>query len=133
MLRIMILDDEKLIRWSLDKLLAQDGYAVDAVATTSEALSLADKAEYALILTDLEICGDQAQMFFADMTAKQPKARVVALTALARDEAEKTLGGVATYAIIDKPFTSEAVRAVVRSAVGQTNKNPNSEIKENDG
>jgi DNA-binding response OmpR family regulator len=133
MIRIMILDDEKLIRWSLDRLLAQDGYAVDAAATTGEALALADKAEYALILTDLEICGDQAKAFFADMIAKQPKARVVALTALARDEAEKMLGGVATYAIIEKPFTSEAIRAVVHAAVGPTKKTPNSEIKENDG
>ena len=73
MLRIMILDDEKLIRWSLDKILAKDGYAVDTAATTNEALELADKAEYALIITDLEICGDQAKSFFANMTSKQPK------------------------------------------------------------
>ncbi len=124
MLRIMILDDEKLIRWSLDKILAQDGYAVDTAATAAEALALADKAEYALILTDLEICGDQAKTFLADMISKQPKARVVTLTALAREEAEKLLGGVATYAIIEKPFTSEAIRAVVHTAVGPRMKLP---------
>ena len=129
----MILDDEKLIRWSLDKILAQDGYAVDTAATAGEALALADRAEYALILTDLEICGDQAKTFFADMISKQPKARIVTLTALARDEAEKLLGGVATYAIIEKPFTSEAIRAVVQTAVGPTQRIPNIEIKENNG
>jgi DNA-binding response OmpR family regulator len=118
----MILDDEKLIRWSLDKILAQDGYAVDTAATTNEALELADKAEYALIITDLEICGDQAKPFFASMIAKQPKACVVTLTALTKDQAEKTLGEVATYAIIEKPFTSEAIRSVVNAAVGQKNR-----------
>jgi DNA-binding NtrC family response regulator len=133
MIRILILDDEKLIRWSLEKILAQDGYAVDAAATTGEALALAGKAEYALIITDLEICGDQPRSFFADMIAKQPKARIVTLTAMAKDQAEKTLDNVGSYAIIEKPFTSEAIRAVVHSAVGQTNKTLNSDIKENDG
>lgn len=122
MLRIMILDDEMLIRWSLDKILSQDGYAVDAAATTDDALKLADKAEYALIITDLEICGDQAKSFFTNMTSKQPKACVVTLTALTKDQAQKALGGVPTYAIIEKPFTSEAIRSVVKAAVGQANR-----------
>jgi len=118
MRRVLVLDDEKLIRWSLDKILSQEGYAVDTAATTEDALKLADAKEYALILTDLEICGDQVKSFFADMISKQPKACVVTLTALPKDQAEQTLGGIKTYAIIEKPFTSEAIRAVVNAAVG---------------
>jgi DNA-binding response OmpR family regulator len=129
----MILDDEKLIRWSLDRLLAQDGYVVDTAATTGEALTLAGKSEYALILTDLEICGDQAKTFLAALIAKQAGARVVMLTALAKDEAERMLGGVPTYAIIEKPFTSEAIRAVVHAALDGAREGPNSEIKEKNG
>jgi DNA-binding response OmpR family regulator len=132
-LRIMILDDEKLIRWSLDQILAQDGYEVDTAATTGEALALADEAEYALILTDLEVCGDRAKPFLEDMIAKQPHARIVMLTALGRDEAERMLGGVATTAIIEKPFTSEAIRTVVHGAIGRTRTTPDSSIKEKNG
>jgi DNA-binding response OmpR family regulator len=121
MQRILILDDEKLIRWSLDRLLAQDGYAVDAAATTVEALKLADRTEYVLIITDLEICGGQARSFFADMIAKQPKARIVTLTALARDQAERELGEIAIHAIVEKPYSSEQIRAVVSDAIGPSN------------
>ena len=119
MVRILILDDEKLIRWSLDKILVQDGYSVDTAATTGEALALAGKAEYALIITDLEICGDQARSFFAEMISKQPNARVITLTALARDDAERMLEGLTTHAIIEKPFTSQAIRSVVDAALGR--------------
>jgi two-component system response regulator PilR (NtrC family) len=133
MIRIMILDDEKLIRWSLDRILAQDGYEIDTAATTSEALTLAGRSEYALIITDLEICGDQARPFFADMISKQPRARIVALTALAKDEAEKMLGGIATYAIIEKPFRSESIRAIVHAAIEPMTKNLNISTKENVG
>ena len=129
MIRILILDDEKLIRWSLDKILAGDGYSVDTAATTAEAMALAGTAEYALILTDLEVCGDQATPFFADMISKQPKARLVALTALAREEAARVLGGIVPDAIVEKPFTSEAIRAVAHAAIHQTEKNPDSDIK----
>jgi DNA-binding NtrC family response regulator len=133
MIRIMILDDEKLIRWSLDKILAQDGYAVDSAATTGEALALADRAEYDLILTDLEICGEAARPFFTELISKQPKARVVTLTAMARDEAERALGGIPTYAILEKPFTSEAIRSVVHTAIDQANRPSKSSIKESIG
>jgi DNA-binding NtrC family response regulator len=119
MIRTMILDDEKLIRWSLDKILAQDGYAVDAAATTGEALALADASEYALVITDLEVCGDQARTFFADLIAKQPRARVIVLTALPREEAERVLDGFATEAILEKPFTSQAIRDLVHTAVAR--------------
>jgi DNA-binding response OmpR family regulator len=132
-LRIMILDDEKLIRWSLDQILAQDGYAVDTAETTAEAMALADGTEYALILTDLEICGDRVKPFLEGMIAKQPRARIITLTALARDEAERLLGGVAVTAIIEKPFTSEAIRTAVHGAIGRTRTTPNSSIKEKNG
>jgi DNA-binding response OmpR family regulator len=124
MIRILILDDEKLIRWSLDKILVQDGYAVDSAATTGEALALAGAAEYALIITDLEICGDHARPFFTEMISKQPQARVITLTALARDEAEKMLAGLGTYAIIEKPFTAQAIRSAVDAAVGRADGAP---------
>jgi len=133
MIRILILDDEKLIRWSLDKILAQDGYAVDSAATTGEALALADKTGYALILTDLEICGDEARQFFTDLISKQPKARVITLTAMAKDEAERKLGGISTFAILEKPFSSEAIRSAVHAAIDPTRKNHNTSTKENIG
>jgi DNA-binding response OmpR family regulator len=118
MTRILVLDDEKLIRWSLDKILSQEGYEVDTAADLTDALKLADGRPYELIITDLEICGDQAKMFFTAMRAKQPEGRIVVLTALAKDLAERTLNGIATCAILEKPFTSDEIRSVVKNAVG---------------
>lgn len=122
MIRILILDDEKLIRWSLDKILAQDGYAVDTAASTQEALALVAKADYDLVLTDLEICGDQARPFFTELISRQPRARVVTLTALGREEAEKILDGLGTHAVIEKPFTARTIRSIVEGAIGRPDK-----------
>lgn len=119
---VLILDDEKLIRWSLERLLSQDGYQVDTAATTEDALKLAETKVYDLIITDLEICGDQAKPFFTAMRAKQPKTCVVTLTAMAKDQAERVLGDIKTHAIIEKPFTSEDIKAVVHGAIGPVNR-----------
>ena len=65
--RVLVLDDEKLIRWSLKQLLSEEGYEVDTAATADEALRLAETRNYALIITDLEICGEQAKAFYGRM------------------------------------------------------------------
>jgi len=116
--RVLVLDDEKLIRWSLDKILSQEGYLVDTAATLDDALKLADAKDYDLFISDLEICGDQAKPFFSAMLSKQPNVRLITLTALAKDLAERTLSEITIYAIIEKPFTSEKIKTIVKKAVG---------------
>ncbi len=117
MSRILVLDDEKLIRWSLKQILAQEGYEVDAAATTDEALELLQSRTYSLIFTDLEVCGDQAKTFYSRLIASHEKARIVVLTALTKEQAEKTLGGFKPFLILEKPFVSENIKAVAQKAL----------------
>ena len=109
--RILILDDEKLIRWSLDQIIGQEGFEVDSAATTEEAMSLARTKTYGLILADLEICGDGAGTFFPGLVENQGAAKVIIITALPADQAEQKLGGFKAHRIMEKPFASAQVRA----------------------
>ena len=120
--RILILDDEKLIRWSLKQILAQEGYEVDAAATTDEALKLVRSRTYSLIFTDLEVCGDHARAFYAQLLAGNEKARIIVLTALTKEQAEQTLGDFKPFLILEKPFVSENIKAVAQKALGFFNK-----------
>jgi two-component system response regulator AtoC len=117
MARILVLDDEKLIRWSLDHLLRQDGYEVDVAATTDEAGRLAASNKYNLILADLEVCQDQAKPFFGGLSKDQAGAKVIIITALSPDLAEKTLGDFKAFRIVEKPFASEQIRSLVKDAL----------------
>jgi DNA-binding response OmpR family regulator len=115
--RILVFDDEKLIRWSLKQILSQEGYEVDTAATTEEALKLSRSNPYGLIFADLEICGDQAKAFYEQLLAGQEMARIIVLTALAKEKAEKTLGDFRTFLILEKPFVSENIKAVAQKAL----------------
>ena len=117
MVRILVLDDEKLIRWSLHHILKQDGYDVDVAATPEEAGRLAKSNAYQLILADLEVCDDQAKPFFAGLSKGQAGAKVIIITALAADLAERQLGDFRAFRIVEKPFASEQIRGLVKDAL----------------
>ncbi|MDH4197363.1 MAG: response regulator [Candidatus Aminicenantes bacterium] len=115
--RILVLDDEKLIRWSLNYIFHQAGFDVDLAASTDEALSLARTRSYGLILADLEVCGDQAKTFFPGLVREQAEAKVIIITALPSEQAERELGDFKAFRIMEKPFASEEIRAAVKAAL----------------
>jgi two-component system, NtrC family, response regulator AtoC len=106
--RILILDDEKLIRWSLNQIFTQEGYEVDVAATMDEALQLASAKTYGLIFADLEIW------------SRQKTAKIIIITAVTKGEAEQSLGDVRPFAIIEKPFKSDEIKAVAKEAITLT-------------
>jgi DNA-binding response OmpR family regulator len=118
--RILVLDDEKLIRWSLKQILTQAGYDVDTAATTEEALKLSRSKSYGLIFADLEICGDQAGAFYRQLLTGQERAKIIVLTALTKQQAEQTLGDFKTFLTLEKPFISENIKAVAQKALSFT-------------
>ncbi len=116
--RILVLDDEKLIRWSLNQIFLQEGYEVDSAASMEEAMALAGKNSYGLILADLEVCGDTAVAFLSGIAAGQKDLKVIVITALSRDQAEMKLGEFRAQRIMEKPFASAQIREAVRTALG---------------
>jgi len=113
----MILDDEKLIRWSLNHIFQQEGYEVDSAATVEEAARLTRSQTYGLILADLEVCGDQAKVFFSDFVHIQKGAKIIIITAVPKDQAERQLGELKAERIMEKPFDSEDILAAVEAAL----------------
>jgi len=122
--RILIIDDEQLIRWALDRIFRQEVFDVDAAENTDEAVRFAQANSYGLILADLEICGDQARTFFPELLHDQREAKVIIITALPVDQAELQLGDFKAHRIMEKPFASEEIRAVVKDAIGGQGREP---------
>jgi DNA-binding NtrC family response regulator len=115
--RILVLDDEKLIRWSLKQILVQEGYDVDTAASTEEALNLTNLKHYGLIFADLEICGDQSRSYYKQLLSRQEGAKLIVLTAMAKDQAERELAEL-PFQILEKPFESEDIKVAARRALG---------------
>ena len=116
MLTILVVDDEKLIVKGIRFSLEQDGFEVDCAYDGEEAIELAKKTEYDIVLLDVmlpkhdgfEVC--QAIREFSDMP-------VIMLTAKGGDM-DKILGleyGADDY--ISKPFNILEVKARIKAII----------------
>ena len=127
-MKILIVDDEKLLVKGIKFNLENDGYDVDAVYNSEDALALAQENEYDLIVLDLmlpkmdglEVCRRIREF---------SKVPVVMLTAKGEDT-DKLLGfeyGADDY--ISKPFNvlelKARIRAILRRSASRNTKSEN--------
>ena len=120
--RVLVVDDEKLIVKGIRFSLEQDGMEVDCAYDGEEAVLLAKKTEYDIVLLDVmlpkldgyEVC--QAIREFSDMP-------IIMLTAKGGDM-DKILGleyGADDY--ISKPFNILEVKARIKAIIRRSSKN----------
>ena len=120
--RVLVVDDEKLIVKGIRFSLEQDGMEVDCAYDGEEAVELAKKTEYDIVLLDVmlpkldgyEVC--QAIREFSDMP-------IIMLTAKGGDM-DKILGleyGADDY--ISKPFNILEVKARIKAIIRRSSKN----------
>jgi len=110
---ILIVDDEPLVRQSVQILLQGDGYLVEEAKSGAEALALFKPGKFDMIFTDYlmpEMKGDQLA---AAIKRRSPKQPVVMLTAYPEklQSSDCPLGGVDSF--ICKPFELETLRAAI--------------------
>ncbi len=117
LIKILVVDDDKLIRWSLKEILSQEGCEVDTVSTTTEALTHVENTNYHFCLTDIDIEDENGIEMLKKLRAVQPEAKIIILSAHPKNQIEPQLGDLSILSIIEKPFQSEQIRGIVREAL----------------
>lgn len=119
MIRILVVDDDKLIRWSLKEILSQEGHEVDAVATATDALTQIENTAYNLIFCDIDIEDENGIEMLKKLKIVRPEAKIIILSAHTRNKIEPQLGNLCILSIIEKPFQSEQIRNIVKNVLEQ--------------
>ncbi len=114
LIKILVVDDDKLIRWSLKEILSQEGHEVDAIATATDALSQVEKTDYNLIFCDIDIEEENGIEMLKKLKIVRPEAKIIILSAHTRNKIEPQLGSLCVLSIIEKPFQSEQIRNIVK-------------------
>lgn len=117
MYRILVVDDDKLIRWSLKEIFTQEGYEVDTVATINDALNQATNNPYNLIFADVEMGEETGIYMLREMRELQTVAKIIILSAYSRSQIEPFLGTLNIFSIIEKPFNTEQIKALAKEAL----------------
>ncbi len=112
MLRVLVIDDDKLIQWSLKEILVQEGHHVDVASSINDAYSQAEQSPYHLIFTEFEIEDENFIDILKKLQTSHPETQIIILSAQSQKQIEPQIEGISVHAIIEKPFDSEQIRAI---------------------
>jgi CheY-like chemotaxis protein len=124
--RILIADDEYLIRWSLTQALTHEGYEVVAVENGKKAIESARTEIFDFIITDL-IMPEMDGWEVLEFVRKIPTPPlVIMITAHGKEGTEKIAREKGAWAYVEKPFIIDKIRnllAMVRTNSSENNLN----------
>jgi CheY-like chemotaxis protein len=113
--RILVVDDEEVLRDLLAEMLADEGHQVDTACDGLEALDWLDHHHYDAVFTDLRMPGLDGPSLYAAIWKRQDEdpPRIIFMTgqaALSADFLRDT-----REPILEKPFSLSAARGVVKA------------------
>src|SRR2546426_277744 len=114
---LLVVDDEKNMRLSLEAVMSEEGYEVRAVDSAEQALRLLEQEDFFMIITDARLNGMSGYEFLGQLKQKWPHLPVLMITAFATPKlaVEAIKAGAIDY--LAKPFApEELLHAVARCA-----------------
>ncbi|MFA6111709.1 MAG: sigma-54 dependent transcriptional regulator [Candidatus Latescibacterota bacterium] len=118
-MRVLVVDDEKQIRLVLRRLLADEGYEVEAVVSAEEALRQAQARPPDLVLMDLSLPGMDGIAAMEALRAAGLDAQVIVMTAYGRVESAVRAMKLGAYHYLEKPFDNDELLNLVARALEQ--------------
>ena len=79
--RIWVVDDERSIRWVLEKALSQSGWQVDTFESAEEVMSGLQSAAPDVVITDIRMPGADGLELMAALKENDPELPVIVMTA----------------------------------------------------
>jgi DNA-binding NtrC family response regulator len=120
-LTVLVVDDERLIRWSLSQALADRGHEVTTASTGAEALrEIADAdRHFDVVLLDYRLPDRQDLTLLEDVRRQLPQSVVLMMTAFGDDNMRTGAREHGAFAVIDKPFQLKSLVSLIESAAAR--------------
>lgn len=117
--RILVVDDERIVRDSLEVLLREEGFGVDCVEGGREALEMVRSRDYAGVLLDLRMPGIDGIETLRELRRLVPSLPIVMMTAFAEVPTAVAAMKSGARDYVTKPFDPDEICQVVRQVVLQ--------------
>jgi DNA-binding NtrC family response regulator len=118
--RILILEDEKLIRWSIREMLEQAAYEVVEAQTGKEALSRLSANDFDLLLLDYRLPDATGIEILEWVRSEMPEISVIMMTAYGTVETAVQAMKLGVFDYLTKPVNLEELSVLVSKALETT-------------
>ena len=116
-LRVLVVDDEPLIRWSLAETLQQAGHGVAEAGDGASAIrALAGGEPFDVVLLDYRLPDSNDLSLLTTIRQLSPKSAVIMMTAFGTPEATSGALVRGAYCVVPKPFEVHEMAALVLRA-----------------
>ena len=127
-MKILIVEDDALIRSGLTQLLTEEGYTVDAFGNGEEGLYQASEWEYDLVILDIMLPELNGWEITRKLREKQKRIPILMLTALSETDDVVTGLDLGADDFMTKPYNERELLARVRSLARRGKGNVSDEI-----
>jgi len=116
--RVLVVDDEPLIRWSVAETLADRGYEVvetgDACGARAKVGGGADRFD--VVLLDYRLPDSDDLGLLKSLRVLSPRAQIIVMTAFGTPEVVRGALDLGAYRVVGKPFEMQAIADLVTQA-----------------
>jgi DNA-binding NtrC family response regulator len=116
--RVLVVDDELLIRWSISEVLAERGFIVSDASDGTAALQILSdgSARPDVVLLDYRLPDSNDLTLLSKVIALVPRGRVILMTAYGAPDMMQAAIERGAFSVLHKPFEMQALAALVARA-----------------
>lgn len=112
--RVLVVDDEALIRWSLAQTLESQGFVVEQASSAADALNRATASgPFDAVLLDFRLPDSNDLGLLMQIRRLLPESSVILMTAYSTPEVAQGALDLGAVKVIDKPFEMSAMARLV--------------------
>jgi len=114
---ILVIDDEQLVRWSIEKLLSKNGHEVISVETGAEGLLKLKDSTPDLILLDMKLPDINGMEILRTIKKDNKEVPVIIITAYGSIDSAIDAIKTGAFDYVVKPFDAEKLKLTVNRAL----------------
>jgi DNA-binding NtrC family response regulator len=114
--KVLVVDDEEMLRNLLARILEREGYSVSTASGARQALAYLAKADFQVMVSDVKMPEMNGFELLKEVKGRYPRMAVVMMTAFGDEQTVQQALGLGADGYVAKPFkstelTSEVARA----------------------
>jgi two-component system response regulator GlrR len=114
---VLVVDDDKLTRFSVSKILGRAGYRVREAASAEDGLAVIQTEQPGLVLLDIRLPDRDGFAVLQAIRTTHPHLPVIMMTAHHSDNAARMAAAMGACAYFAKPCDAVALRSAVAAAL----------------